>query len=120
VSKPIPRCFASRNAKRYTKQRGSRLWTTGTTRKNLDRRHRRRTNLTSPCWTNFVPPLTSPSAQRLLTGRKLTLQQKDLMLVLHRPVEVAAVWAKTPTLGLKSSNGVLWAATSKSNVGESG
>ena len=28
----LPRCFASRNAKRYTKQRGSLLWTTGTTR----------------------------------------------------------------------------------------
>ncbi len=29
----LPRCFAPRNAKRYTKQRGSLLWTTGTTRK---------------------------------------------------------------------------------------
>ncbi len=28
-----PCCFASRNAKRYTKQRGSLLWTTGATRK---------------------------------------------------------------------------------------
>ena len=28
----LPRCFASRNAKRYTKPRGALLWTTGTTR----------------------------------------------------------------------------------------
>ena len=33
----LPRCFASRNAKRYTKQRGSLLWTTGTTRNTTHR-----------------------------------------------------------------------------------
>ena len=32
VHRHLPRCFASRIAKRYTKQRGSLLWTTGTTR----------------------------------------------------------------------------------------
>ncbi|MDP6737157.1 MAG: hypothetical protein QF732_11780, partial [Nitrospinaceae bacterium] len=32
IPRDLPRCFASRNAKRYTKQRGSLLWTTGTTR----------------------------------------------------------------------------------------
>ncbi len=31
ITEDLPRCFASRNAMRYTKQRGSPLWTTGTT-----------------------------------------------------------------------------------------
>ena len=54
----LPRCFAPRNRKRYTKQRGSLLWTTGTTPQHRVPHNIKWTSFAPPGWTNFAPPLT--------------------------------------------------------------
>ena len=46
------------NGERYTKQRGSLLWTTGTTPQHRVPHNIKWTSFAPPGWTNFAPPLT--------------------------------------------------------------
>ena len=62
VHRNLPRCFAPRNAKRYAKQRGSLLWTTGTTPQHRVPHNVKWTSFAPPGWTNFAPPLTRARA----------------------------------------------------------
>ena len=53
-----PTLLRSAYRKRYTKQRGSLLWTTGTTPQHRVPHNVKWTSFAPPGWTNFAPPLT--------------------------------------------------------------
>ena len=64
--------------KRYTKQRGSLLWTTGTTPQHRVPHNIKWTSFAPPGWTNFAPPLTTAIIEKRKKIKKLTTQNRRL------------------------------------------
>ena len=74
-----PTLLRSAYRKRYSKQRGSLLWTTGTTPQHRVPHNVKWTSFAPPGWTNFAPPLTSMCAH---LGKKIPEQDDEHLLML--------------------------------------
>ena len=68
-----PALLRSAYRKRYTKQRGSLLWTTGTPPQHRVPHNIKWTSFAPPGWTNFAPPLTLPIIHLVFANLKTWL-----------------------------------------------
>ena len=77
-----PTLLRSAYRKRYTKQRGSLLWTTGTTPQHRVPHNVKWTSFAPPGWTNFAPPLTGYSGNGEKLGHDTSKSVESLLNIL--------------------------------------